>query len=469
MFASKVFLLGLLIAVGALAVVLAQRPTRVLHVDGPAALQERLRLAQCRATCLGELGLTTGSQDIECKGDKECYMCWEVCGLFYDNFTIWGRMCTAADVCFPGCQVACSFKRTNRTGIAAAEGPAEEELAGVFADPPRLEAADGDQAVRVTWQRPLGLGVAPTEPALVYLLLLRGVVHRDRWEEAAQTQYQNATLSRSQLKQASELEIVALAPYGPCARTRLTLEPEAIRPDEDILLSDAADRVDTCAAPRLLGLRHSAGHKVEAQVTWDCAHRSSDSKKVKFQVTWKILDNAVDVTGRLYTSRQSATLPLWRDTSYSIFVHRLSPWTGEPEAETQALLLDTLSAEPKASYQEAAIPWSCVSVQVVAGCAVALLAVFVVFVVGLALIARRQSTISNGHGSTGKSTRAHDGGLKRRSRRGSQLCNGAKALFGGGDGQPNGPSSPVGESREDLLAARRESEGHRFVYDSQVA
>ncbi|KAK8763855.1 hypothetical protein V5799_033532, partial [Amblyomma americanum] len=169
------------------------------------------------------------------------------------------------------------------------------------------------------------------------------------------TQYQNATLSRSQLKQASELEIVALAPYGPCARTRLTLEPEAIRPDEDILLSDAADRVDTCAAPRLLGLRHSAGHKVEAQVTWDCAHRSSDSKKVKFQVTWKILDNAVDVTGRLYTSRQSATLPLWRDTSYSIFVHRLSPWTGEPEAETQALLLDTLSAEPKASIQEAAL------------------------------------------------------------------------------------------------------------------
>ncbi|KAL1445330.1 hypothetical protein MTO96_043039, partial [Rhipicephalus appendiculatus] len=60
-------------------------------------------------------------------------------------------------------------------------------------------------------------------------------------------------------------------------------------------------------------------------------------------------------------------------------------------------------------------------------------------------------------------------GSERRSRRGSQLCSGAKSLLG--MHPASGPASPVGESREDLLteAQRERGTDQCFVYDIQSA
>ncbi|KAH7966390.1 hypothetical protein HPB49_015916 [Dermacentor silvarum] len=331
MFVRHVFPVGAIHALCAIGLASLYRPVWAHQVSNMEDLQEAFRFARCRATCIDKLGLKTGKDDVECTGDKECNMCWDVCDFFNKDFEVWKHMCTVAELC---------------------------------------------------------------------------------------TQHHNATLSRSQMKQASELEIVALSAYGVFAHTRVDLDLdsevfEAVQAD-----SSVASVLPVFSAPKVVQLRHTSRHRVEVDVVWDF-DLSPEDKEVKYEVMWRVLDKAVDVTGRLHTSQQSATLPLWVGTSYLIFVRRLSPATGEPDAETLSRFLDTPVAEPEPTAQDAA------------------------------------SSCSE----------------RRRSRQGSLLSSSAKTLLGIHSG--SGPSSPVGESREDLLAeAQCEGGGGTnqcFVYDNHTA
>ncbi|XP_070387891.1 uncharacterized protein [Dermacentor albipictus] len=440
------------------------RPVWAHHVGKGQHLPEVFRFARCRASCLDKLGLKTDNDDIECTGDKECNMCWDVCKFFNKDFEVWKHMCTVEELCFPGCQVACSFWHKASQKPPGSAVTSHSEYRAVFSEPPRLEA-HGAHDVRVTWSRPLGAQDDLIERGLVYVLFLRGLVDDQRWEDAGQTQYHNATLSRSQLKDSSELEIIALSAYGVFAHTRVSLDLESAAFDS--MQADAS-------ASSGLRCSESGGAEALQRTPGRSRHRlghQSVAGGQGSQVMWKVLDTAVDVTGRLYTSRPSATLPLWGGTSYSIFVRRLSPVTGEPDAETLSRFLDTPVVEPEPSTEESASTASCVRIEMVAACAVFSMGAIFVCVVVLALVAVRKSIRPGGEAAATKSTSTKKCGSERRSsRRSSQLCSGAKALLGAHSG--SSPASPVGESCEDLLAeAQLEGGGTKqcFVYDNQLA
>ncbi|KAH7954934.1 hypothetical protein HPB49_023027 [Dermacentor silvarum] len=427
-------------------------------------LREVFRFARCRATCLGKLGLKTDKDDIECTADKECNMCWDVCEFFNRDFEVWKHMCTVDELCFPGCQQACSFwhktSPTLRPGSAATRHT-EEEYSGVFYEPPRLEAR-GVHDVRVTWSRPLSAQDDSIERALVYVLFLRGLLDDQRWDDAVQTHYHNATLSRSQLKQASELQIIALSPYGVFAQTRVALDFESEVFDSVQADASITSLLPAFAAPKVVKMRHSSGHLVEVDIAWDF-DISPEATKVKYEVTWRVLDKAVDVTGRMHACG--------REPRTSIFVRRLSPQTGEPDAETLSRFLDTPVVEPEPHTRDAASIASCVRFEVVAACAVFATGIVFACVVAMALVAMRKSVRPKGEQpAVTKSPFTQKGCAERHSRRGSQLCGVTKTLFGGHPG--NGPESAVGEPREDLLSeAQRESGGINqcFVYDTHSA
>ncbi|KAL1426876.1 hypothetical protein MTO96_000413 [Rhipicephalus appendiculatus] len=75
------------------------RPARAHDVDNAQGVQAVIRFAQCRASCLDKLGLQMDKDNIECTGDKECNMCWDVCRFFNDDFEVWRHMCTVEELC----------------------------------------------------------------------------------------------------------------------------------------------------------------------------------------------------------------------------------------------------------------------------------------------------------------------------------------------------------------------------------
>ncbi|KAH6938609.1 hypothetical protein HPB50_011049 [Hyalomma asiaticum] len=436
-------------------VVFLYRPARAYEVGDVEDVQTVLRFARCRATCLDKLGLQMDKDNIECVGDKEC------------NMAVLDVPVPFAQ--FPGCQQACSFwYKLSPKQLGNPLTRSAEVYSGVFSEPARLEA-HGAHAVRVTWCRPESAQDDTIERALVYVLFLRGLVDEQRWEDVAQTQYLNVTISRSQLKQASELKVVALSPHGVFARTQVGLGLESAAFDSEQADGSIGSSLPVFAAPRVMELKHSSRHRVEVDIAWEFDH-SPEAKKVKYEVVWRIPDKAVDVTGRMYTSRQSATLQLWEGATYSIFVRRLSPVNGEPDAETLSRYLDTPVIQPEPSTGNPFSTAPCVRLEVVAACCVVATAVTFISVLALVVVLMRNSIrLKNGHPTPTKSTSSEKGGSERRSRRGSQLCNGAKSLLGMNPG--SGPSSPVGESREDLLteAQNRGGVNQCFVYDAQSA
>ncbi|XP_065303025.1 uncharacterized protein [Dermacentor albipictus] len=408
MFVRQVFPLGAVLGLCAIGLAPLYCPAWAHQAQD---LREVFRFARCRATCLGELGLKTDRDDIECAPDKECNMCWDVCEFFYKDFEVWKHMCTVDELCFPGCQQACSFWHKTSTKLrpgTAVTSHTEEEYSGVFSEPPLLEAR-GVHDVRVTWSRPLSFQDHHIERALVYVLFLRGLLDDQRFGNAQQTLYHNATLSRSILKQASELEIVALSPQGVFAQTRVALDLDSA--DFDSVQADAsvASSIPSFAAPKVINLRHTGGHLVEVDIAWDF-DVSPEAKKVKYEVTWRVLGETADVTGHMYTSRQSATLKLWEGTSYSVFVRRLSPRTGEPDSETLSRLVDAPVAEPEPNARDAASTASCVRVEVVAACAVFAAGILFACIFALALITMRKSIRPKGeHPEVTKSPSVHKG------------------------------------------------------------
>ncbi|KAL1426877.1 hypothetical protein MTO96_000414 [Rhipicephalus appendiculatus] len=338
----------------------------------------------------------------------------------------------------------------------------------MFSEPARLEAR-GAHDVRVSWSRPERALEDTIESALVYVVFLRGLLDNQRWEDVAQTQYLNATVRRSQLKQASEVKVVALSLYGVFAHTQVVLDLDLAGFDSVQADASVTSSLPIFAAPNVIEIRHSSGYRVEVDMAWEFG-LSLQAMNVKYEVTWRMADNAADVSGRMYTSQQSATLQLWEGTSYSIFVRRLSPVTGEPDAETLSRYLNTPFIEPEPRTQHAAPTATCVRLEVVVACAVLATAIIIVCVVSLAVALMRKSVRPRReHPASAKYASSEKSGSERRSRRGSQLCSGAKSLLG--MHPASGPASPVGESREDLLteAQRERGTDQCFVYDIQSA
>nr|XP_037285178.1 uncharacterized protein LOC119178120 [Rhipicephalus microplus] len=162
--------------------------------------------------------------NIDCIDDKECNMCWDVCRFFNDDFEVWRHMCAVEELCFPGCRQACSFwYKASPKQLGNPLMSVSDVFAGMFFEPARLEG-HGPHNVRITWSRPESTMDDNIERALVYVIFLRGLFDDQRWEDVAQTQYLNATVRRSQLKQASEVKVIALSPYGVFAHTQVGLD-----------------------------------------------------------------------------------------------------------------------------------------------------------------------------------------------------------------------------------------------------
>lgn len=432
----------------------------------------RMKLAQCRSTCLAKFGTKapwdSSLRHVECQGVSDCNMCWQVCDLFYKDFDLWGPMCGVDNICFPGCKVACSFHKTGSDGgtvnVAAS------------LQPPRLQHDPVEDVVRVTWSPPRDSKGRPLVGALVYVVLLRGVLYQDRWQEIAQTSYLNASVSRSQLKQSSQLKLLAMGPEGPAAQTLSPVDLDA--GSQGLLTQDDArgHGEPRTWTPRLVSLRWLRS-SVEAMVTWDGAsYRASDATPAKFEVMWKILDGSMDVTGRQYTSHDVATLTLWPEATYSVTVQRFGS-SESPDSVSQALVIDThgLQPEPRPLLQECP---GCVRFEVVAGCAAAL-CLLVVACVGVLLVGklrrspRRHSQRPN---SITVSTRGVKGVPEKAAHRLDMhsIKASSRLDFPGGCAvhepmrhqvvQTSGPISPVGESREDLLD-EDSSQSNYFVFD----
>ncbi|KAL3236759.1 hypothetical protein MRX96_022176 [Rhipicephalus microplus] len=415
------------------------------------------------------LGLQMDKNNIDCIDDKECNMCWDVCRFFNDDFEVWRHMCAVEELCFPGCRQACSFwYKASPKQLGNPLMSVSDVFAGMFFEPARLEG-HGPHNVRITWSRPESTMDDNIERALVYVIFLRGLFDDQRWEDVAQTQYLNATVRRSQLKQASEVKVIALSPYGVFAHTQVGLDLDLAAYDSLQADDSITSALPIFAAPNVVEIKHSSGYRVEVDIAWEFG-LSLQAKDVKYEVTWIIPDRAADVSGRMYTSQQSATLQLWEGTSYSIFVRRLSPVTGKPDAETLSRYLNTPVVEPKQSTQHAASTDTCVRLEVVVACAALATAIVFVSVASLAVSLMRKSDRSKReHPASAESASSEKSGSERRCRRGSQLCSGTKSLLG--MHPASGPASPVGESHEDLLSeAQREGGTNQcFVYDTQSA
>ncbi|KAH7963642.1 hypothetical protein HPB52_022310 [Rhipicephalus sanguineus] len=154
--------------------------------------------------------------------------------------------------------------------------------AGVFPEPARLEA-HGTHDVRVTWSRPESAEDDTIERALVYVVFLRGLVNDQRWEDVAQTQYLNATVSRSQLKQASEVKVVALSPYGVFAHTQVGLDLALAGFDYVQADASVASSLPIFAAPNVIEVKHSSGYRVEVNIAWEFG-LLPQAKNIKYEV-----------------------------------------------------------------------------------------------------------------------------------------------------------------------------------------
>ncbi|XP_075747309.1 uncharacterized protein LOC119178120 isoform X3 [Rhipicephalus microplus] len=363
MFARSVFA-GLFISLS------LYRPASARDADEVQRVQAVIRFAQCRASCL----------------DK----CWDVCRFFNDDFEVWRHMCAVEELCFPGCRQACSFwYKASPKQLGNPLMSVSDVFAGMFFEPARLEG-HGPHNVRITWSRPESTMDDNIERALVYVIFLRGLFDDQRWEDVAQTQYLNATVRRSQLKQASEVKVIALSPYGVFAHTQVGLDLDLAAYDSLQADDSITSALPIFAAPNVVEIKHSSGYRVEVDIAWEFG-LSLQAKDVKYEVTWIIPDRAADVSGRMYTSQQSATLQLWEGTSYSIFVRRLSPVTGKPDAETLSRYLNTPVVEPKQSTQHAASTDTCVRLEVVVACAALATAIVFVSVASLAVSLMRKS------------------------------------------------------------------------------
>ncbi|EEC19217.1 hypothetical protein IscW_ISCW023263 [Ixodes scapularis] len=217
--------------------------------------------------------------------------CWQVCDLFYKDFDLWGPMCGVENIC---CWQVCD-----------------------------LFYKDFD-----LWGPMCGV-------------------------ENICTSYLNASVSRSQLKQSSQLKLLAMGPEGPAAQTLSPVDLDA--GSQGLLTQDDArgHGESRTWTPRLVSLRWLRS-SVEAMVTWDGAsYRASDATPAKFEVMWKILDGSMDVTGRQYTSHDVATLTLWPEATYAVTVQRFGS-SESPDSVSQALVIDThgLQPEPRPLLQE---------------------------------------------------------------------------------------------------------------------
>ncbi|XP_064484925.1 uncharacterized protein LOC135397332 [Ornithodoros turicata] len=434
----------------------------------------RMKTAQCRASCLGKFpsGQSDTVNDLpHCHNTPDCTMCWQTCDLLLSNYDVWGPMCSADNICFPGCQVACKFRQ---------DGPTDSAISrGKFLEPARLVYDSREDIVRVEWVRPVSMSGSRQPGALVYVILLGGLLDTQRWEEVVQTPYLNATVSRGLLKQSSSIRVVALGPWGTFAQ----LDVPTDNGEDKVSLKDGPNAVRGARArhwmPQLAALRPAASKTtsaVEALVSWMAPSQLSDHGDAKYEVTWRVLDGAMDVTGHLYTSRESATLTLWPDVTYAVHIRCFGSNSERALATSEALVIDTRdTAGPKTQALTQHCP-GCLRMEIAAGCAAGLSILLLVCVVALLITKTRSSRRQDHARHQTQGARQEIRGVPDRAahRMHMDAIKPSRLEFPGvvlpvqadvhNAVQPSGPMSPMGESREDLLDDDQ-SRSNYFVFD----
>ncbi|CAN7983664.1 unnamed protein product [Ixodes hexagonus] len=404
----------------------------------------RMKLAQCRSTCLAK--------------------CWQVCDLLYKNFDIWGHMCGVDNICFPGCKVACSFHDTG------SDGDTTEEAASL--QPPRLEHDPVEDVVRVTWSPPRDLKGRPLAGALVYVVLLRGLLYQDRWQEVAQVR---ATPEDSICRSSSPLSFAPFAGPSQSLLMLLSFSSRSFWKVHELRHLPARAR-SFCQCfdailPRFIYMFASArAGNTRCDVAFALTQTDIEANESLYQV------GSFETCGDHYFVYVFNHLHSARDATF----HMSAEFPVTPPAP------DAFSATRASKRYRVNMclidrgPW-CVRFEVVAGCAAALcllvLACVAVLLVGkLRRSPRRRS--SQRPNSISVSTRGVKGVPEKAAHRLDMhsIKSSSRLDFPGMTTcavhepthhvvvQTSGPISPVGESREDLLD-EDSSQSNYFVFD----
>ncbi|XP_077520739.1 uncharacterized protein LOC144132301 isoform X3 [Amblyomma americanum] len=332
----------------------------------------RLDTARCRAACLLQFTTVRAPGHFrDCEDSSECSMCWRTCRLIMADFLVWGPMCQVEDICYPGCQAACAFHNKSKAWPATESG---RPPSGAFRASPRIDVVQSD--FLVTWTRPRAVDYSNEEPPLVYTLAARQPRKGEAWGEVDQTQRCKASVSQWRLLDTSELRVIAVSPRGVWAVSAAVRVPTLAAVDEvtdeaeEPLLSDAAAAPRVLLpwpAPQLVNLRLSTHLGLEAHIAWQTILDHDTKVDHKFEVTWRLLDAAMELTGRLYTLETEAAFPVLPASSYSIFVRRLD-LEGKPTGTSGSLTLDTAEADTETSLLLPRMTGRCVRVEGIAAC-----------------------------------------------------------------------------------------------------
>ncbi|KAK2707500.1 uncharacterized protein LOC136029316 [Artemia franciscana] len=286
-----------------------------MSINGQHDLGSPLRVAQCRAHCLGKF-VKQGKLDDTCLQDPDCFMCWENCAVLQDSFPFWSMMCNQPRLCFPGCQEACAFHRNNPLD-AAQKDPVIPTM--------------GEPAIKLTGD--LAEWPKKDKKKIVYVLIQKE--SPDIWHQLAQTTEERFILPP---KSSHNLRILVVGREGFLGY---------YRPEEKELRG-----ATVLSRPNHWSLKEvSLIHQrvlVIAEVAWP-AQRTGE-KRVKnieneedadYLVTWEV--DGGGLKGHLYTDATSVTLSLWPETVYHIQVELVNSLVNQQE-RSESLTIDTRKA-----------------------------------------------------------------------------------------------------------------------------
>ncbi|GAB6023643.1 hypothetical protein CHUAL_008410 [Chamberlinius hualienensis] len=318
----------------------------------------QLHIAQCRAQCLNRFTpVNWVPNNKQCIKIPDCFMCWDTCELLKENFVVWGEMCRASNICYPGCQQSCGFYLKEKIPEITANKKFNQ-LSFLNS----IEIIARTKTVLLSWGRPIG---EKEKQNLAYIVLQRRQ-HSKKWHQLTQTAERSYEIDNDMLISSKwiDFKIIAvtengqmgqiMTPYlNPNANMMLHDEKQAgevsiseynyenfqteLETNKQNKLAESNSQASPLFKPTLLFLRsNNKLGSVDAVVGWPSS--INPTVKGNFLVTWQVEDGTFDITGHLYTDSTTVTLSLWPNTVYSV---QIETTVADQKIKSQPLIINT--------------------------------------------------------------------------------------------------------------------------------
>ena len=291
-------------------VLLLVLPVRVvvgLNSDLDSVLLGRVGVAECRSKCLVKF-------PGDCSGG-DCFMCWDVCGLLPSQTQPWSHMCLNKQICFKGCEAACSFYLNENRTPSINSSPVSANLD--LSSPLVLNGCS------VSWGSiaessnsfPGSKSHNPLQN-IVYIVL--GKDGAGKWYEVEQTNRNYQDIDLRILTKLEELLLMAVSQDGLVTSSRIVLtrkvsscETERNYRQPRTFSGGSSLRSHTFSSwsPVLAGVARD-GSMARAQVSWQDPGKVIGGVPARFLVRWELVSSG-QVVGSSLTNATSISIPLY--------------------------------------------------------------------------------------------------------------------------------------------------------------